>query len=251
MKLIKHLTTYNWEGAIRGMRNPLGSHRLSDSYTHAIDGFTLGPADLELALKLIKLGGAHRKFLRQIGISFDITANLKFFDQLSTYEHLVSNSTSQMHTLLKRPFTIDDFSNELTTNLAKQTRLVTVNVLNHLRKMYLSKDLPHGVTKKDIWRDIVELVPQSILYTRTITINYEVFLAMYRWRHTHKMKEWEILCLYLRANLPYADVFLSALSPVINKTKAQTTSTKLIKELVHGAVWDLSSLSYTEPCKGD
>jgi len=237
-EMITHLETFNWEGAIRGMRNPKRSWHLSDSTYNTLD---IGDNDMKLMLRLIKAGGAHRKFLRQIIISFDVTANLKFFDQFATYEHTVSNSTSQMHMLTKREFTIEDFSNKLTTPLAKQTMLKIIATLNELRKLYLSEELAYN--RESIWRDMVELMPQSILYTRTITMNYEVFLAMYKWRHKHKMVEWEQFCDQMLNKLPYMYYFVEASKP----TKKLTKDSKLIKEIDNGAIWDLSSLEHNPP----
>ena len=120
IKLVK-LRTYGWLMAISGMRNPLKSWQKNDSYVETIDKVsyisnpnkeivTLGPNDLALAKKLVKAGASHRKFLRHIGIYVDITANLKWWDEFDTYEHTVTNSTSQMHSLTKRDFRPEDFS---------------------------------------------------------------------------------------------------------------------------------------------
>ena len=241
--IVTHLKTYNWEGAIRGMRNPKKSWHLSDS---SFDGdLLLGPNDLTLAKKLTVLGGAHRKFLRQIQISMDVTANLKFFDQFATYEHTVSNSTSQMHTLMKRPFKMEDFSGKLTTPIAKNNMKETIQILNELRDVYLSKKC-NAYNKEDVWRDMIEIIPQSILYTRTITMNYEVFLAIYHWRSTHKMDEWVEMCDILKNKLPYMYQLIGAIEESVKDCKDITTTIdttpKLVTPLEHGDIWDLSGL---------
>jgi len=206
---IKHLDTCGWMHAMRGLRNPLNSHEKSDSF---FEGLSLGKNDLKLCKKLVKAGPSHRKFLRQINIYCDITANEKWFAEFDTYLHTVQNSTSQMHNLLKKEFELSDFSNELTNSLSIEHLEDTIIVLNSLREMYINPqnfDVEYSI--KDIWRDIIELLPQSYLYTRTVMFNYEVFLSMYFLRKDHKMSEWKELMGILRRDLPYMDEFITVL----------------------------------------
>jgi len=217
---LEYINTVGWEHAIRGLRNPLRSWDKNDSrwdadYINYDDSipfqqyYTLGQNDLALAKKLIKAGASHRKFLRQITIYVDITANLKFWDEYDTYLHTVKNSTSQMHTLTKRDFTIKDFSDECMTARGRDHMKKTIQTLNILRKDYLSE--PQEKVKKIIWRDMIEIMPQSFLYTRTTMLNYEVFLSQYAMRKQHKMTEWVEYCEELRYKLPYMNDFIKVL----------------------------------------
>ena len=215
---LEHIDTVGWDHAIRGMRNPLQSWDKSDS-DWVIDGtdkgiackyvYELGPNDLALVKKLIKAGASHRKFLRQIGIYVDITANLKWWDEFDTYLHTVKNSTSQMHSLTKRDFRPEDFSWEF--NNVEVTAIMNYIIanLNKFRKRYVAEK--DDAVKKAIWRDMIEIMPQSFLYTRTTYLNYEVFLTQYAMRKNHKMSEWVEYCDVLRKELPYMDEFISIL----------------------------------------
>jgi len=221
---IEHLETLGWEHAIRGLRNPLKSWKNSDSGWHrkvtkieqspesfAEIVYQLGENDLKLALKLVKAGASHRKFLRHISIYCDIRANLKFYDEFDTYLHVVKNSTSQMHGLgtKKFKFTVNDFSNVLTTTIAKDNMLRTLTDLNILHNMYVAET--NVDMRKKIWRDMIEINKQSFLYTRTCMFNYEVFISMYFLRKDHKMIEWRRLMKILRRELPYMNEIITAL----------------------------------------
>jgi hypothetical protein len=219
---VEHLETSNWRHAIRGMRNPLKSWEKSDSYEVCGSGlfsindnssstFLLGDNDKELLLRLDNAGRSHRKVLRFITINCDITANLKWFDEFDTYLHIVKNSTSQMHGLGMKgfKFSLESFSQLTTSTLAKNHLQLTVNVLNELHDMYVAEK--DEVVKKTIWRDMIELVPQSFLYTRTAQFNYEVFISQYFMRYNHKMVEWRELMELLRYKLPYMDDILKVL----------------------------------------
>lgn len=202
---LKHIETTGWGPAFRGMRNPLQSHAKSDSHFENI----LGPNDLNLALKLIKAGASHRKFLRMINIYVDITANLKWWDEFDTYLHTVKNSTSQMHSLLVKKFEPSDFSWKFSHPEATAIMNYIIEKLNKFRKAYLAETNKN--MQKQIWRNILELLPQSYLYTRTTMLNYEVFITQYFNRKNHKMSEWIEYCKVLREKLPYMDEFLLAL----------------------------------------
>jgi len=203
------INTFNFDGAIVGMRNPMLSHDVSDSAycfeSNLWGEYVFGENDLKLAKKLIKAGASHRKFLRQIFISINITANLKWWDEFDTYEHTVTNSTSQMHKLMSKSFEPSDFSQDFSTVFAKDHFYDTIVVLNNLRERYLLKK------EIGLWRDVIEILPQSYLYTRATTLNYEVFLTQYFQRKNHKMKEWRTYCEELRWELPYMDEFLTVL----------------------------------------
>lgn len=155
----------------------------------------LGPKDLELAQKLIKAGPEHRKFLRQIFVSVDITAPLYFFKEFDTYKvATVANSTSTMHKLTSKPITldcfeIDDFNSDLQyfkTNDVRMLSEIIIEQLEYLRQKYLeTKD-------KRYWKELVRWLPESWLQTRTWTANYETLRAMCSpgQRRFHKLNQW-------------------------------------------------------------
>lgn len=190
----------NWKNAIHGMRSPKKSWDKSDS--KIIDGkFHMGDADKVLFLDLAKAGSAHRKVLRQVRVSCIVEGSLKFFDQLSTYEFLTSNSTSQMHTLTKQGFTKENFV---------YIDDAILELINRKRLTYLlEKD---KLVKKRLWDELLYSIPQSFIYERTLEFNYEVFLSMYRWRSDHKLDEWKTISKVLREALPYMNDLIERLS---------------------------------------
>lgn len=178
---------FNFEGALRGMRNPLQSHAKSDSkwvYENIRDNgyYVIGPNDLDLAKRLIKGGSEHRKFLRQIFVSVDMTAPLYLWAEIDTYKvNTVRNSTSFMHKGVSRLFSKEDFQ-EMNNDVTD----VVIEELNNLRNKYLeTKDYQYFV-------EIRKLLPSSYLYKSTWTANYEVVWNMYNQRcvHPHRLKEW-------------------------------------------------------------
>jgi len=153
----------------------------------------LGKNDGELALKLVKSGPSHRKFLRQIMFWGDVSGSLKFMDQLSTYEFCVLNSTSQMHKLGSRLLDKADFT------YIDEDMLKMVN--EKIRRYQVNKTMK-------IWREMIDSIPQSFIYTRTLMTSYETFLCMYRNRKDHKMFEWRAFCTAGREKLPFMNTIL-------------------------------------------
>ena len=191
----------NIENAFRGMRNPLNSWNKSDSYYENAQ-YKAGKKDLELARKLIIGGSEHRKFLRQIFVSVDITAPLYWWKQFDTYKiATVSNSTSTMHKIHSKPFGTDDFSYEDMTDGGLKTLSLIIDSLNMARDFYLeTKD-------KSYWFNMIKLLPESYNQRRTITMNYENILTMCQQRKGHKLKEWEDFINWAY-KLPYIKFFL-------------------------------------------
>lgn len=205
----------NFEGAIRGMRNPLNSWDKSDScYCGEMDdciqcyflgrkckeqSYILGPNDLNLAQRLIKAGPDHRKFMRQIFVSVDITAPLYWWKEFDTYKvGTVANSCSTMHTIHKKPFTREDFSIEHLLPGPLELLDEVIDMLNHNRMIYLDcKD-------KVIWWQIIQLLPTSYNQRRTVTLNYETLYNIYGSRRNHKLDEWSIGFMNWIESLPYA-----------------------------------------------
>lgn len=179
----------NFENAFRGMRNPKNSWAKSDSYS-GINGFVIGKNDMKLAQALIKAGSEHRKFMRQIFVSVDITAPLYWWKEFDTYKvGTTSNSTSTMHKLATTPITldcfeIDDYDNSIFVN--KEEIDYLIQFLESLRTKYLdTKD-------KRYWKELIRWLPESWLQTRTVTMTYENLFAMCSkgQRRFHKLNEW-------------------------------------------------------------
>ena len=220
---ISKTETSGWEAAIRGMRNSYASWDKSDSWYEELtqitpDGtgvvktgekrFHLGPNDLTLAATLARAGGSEAKFRRMIHVSFDILAPLYWWKEFDTYKvGTVSNSTSTMHSIMKKEFTHDDFSVNDFMSAEFGTEMISiVNVLNQIRKRYLEypdKDDPRW--KRMYWYDVIQMLPESYNQLRTVDLNYEVLSHMVKDRQNHKLDEWKTFCNFIRNNLPYAD----------------------------------------------
>ena len=212
---------WGFEHAIRGMRNPLESWEKSDSIIlieqdenkDFREVAKIGKNDLELMQKLIKAGSEHRKFLRQIFCSVDITAPLFWWKETDQYKiGTVSNSTSTMHKLASTPITIgcfemDDFSifetnsndNEKSMNSFEFWNLYLIPYLEKLRVLF------NETKDKRYWRELIRLLPESSLQKRTITMNYENILNMYCQRKHHKLTEWSKSFIDWVKTLPYAE----------------------------------------------
>ena len=122
-----HVSVMNLENAMRGARNPLSSWDKSDSYFDDDGNYVLGEADLGLATRLAKAGSDHRKFIRQIFVSVDITAPLYWWKEFDTYKvGTVANSTSTMHKIHSKPITLEDFSTDHLTEESKKFFALTV-----------------------------------------------------------------------------------------------------------------------------
>ena len=223
------LTYDNWyvsgfEAAIRGMRNPLNSHDKIDSrwtngyidndhVTVQSDGeymeYQVGKNDLKLMKTLSKAGSDHAKFLRMINVTVDITAPLYWWKEFDTYKvGTVANSCSTMHRLTHKPFELSDFSFEhligchssVISNILNgrtyreiemtpyDTAKVLVDYLNELRELYLE------TKSKEVWWQMIQLLPSSYNQKRTVQLNYQVLKNMYFARRNHKLDEWHTLC---------------------------------------------------------
>ena len=193
----EHTNVMNIENAFRGMRNPLNSWDKSDSYYDETQ-YILGTQDLQLAKNLIVGGTEHRKFLRQIFVSVDITAPLYWWKQFDTYKiNTTSNSCSTMHKIHFKEFGTDDFSYEDMTDGGLKTLSLIIDSLNMARDFYLeTKD-------KSYWFNMIKLLPESYNQRRTITMNYENILNMCAQRKGHKLKEWESFREWAKT-LPYS-----------------------------------------------
>lgn len=205
----EYTEVFNFEGAIRGMRNPLNSWEKSDSkYYWEKDSFVVGKNDLKLAQKLIKAGSEHRKFMRQIFVSVDITAPLYWWKEFDTYKvGTTSNSCSTMHKLVDTPITrecfeMGDFAENLDTDNEDHWEHNVIWSLEYLRQRYIETE------DKRYWKELIRLLPESWLQRRTITMNYEVVLNMIHQRKNHKLTEWSVDFINWAKSLPYAKELL-------------------------------------------
>ena len=206
---------WGFEHAIRGMRNPLESWEKSDSIilmeqdeNKDLRGVAkIGKNDLELMQKLIKAGSEHRKFMRQIFCSVDITAPLFWWKEFDTYKiGTVSNSTSTMHKLASIPITMDCFEMDDFEDCKDDSNVyvsaIWVESITRLEKL---RQTYNATKDKRYWKELIRLLPESWLQKRTITINYENILNMYRQRKNHKLTEWsKSFCDWVKT-LPYAE----------------------------------------------
>lgn len=200
---IEKARVMNLEGAIRGARNPMNSWNRSDSRYDSDGNYILGENDLGLAIRLCRAGSDHRKFIRQILVSVDITAPLYWWKEFDTYKvATVANSTSTMHKIHSKPFEADDFSNDHMSDAA-------LGALDTLMEFLEQQRLKFVETKdKSYWYDIIQLLPESYNQKRTITMNYENLLNMYYARKNHKLDEWHTYCDWI-SSLPYTkELFL-------------------------------------------
>lgn len=203
---IEKVEIYGWEAAIRGMRNPMNSWGKSDSCfcptEPTCEGnctMHVGPNDLDLMKRLAKGGSTHAKYRRMITVTCDITAPLYWWKEFDTYKvGTVANSCSTMHKIHAKEFTLEDFSCEhLNMNSANLLGEI-IDELNYYRKAFLeTKD-------KDSWWQMIQLLPTSYNQKRTIMLNYEVLVGMYRDRKNHKLDEWRAFCAWAK-DLPYAE----------------------------------------------
>lgn len=234
MITIEKTETCGWEAAIRGMRNPRNSWDKIDSYpavnckkcgkieregcckkedrdcTHFKE-YELGPKDYRLMKILSKSGSDHRKFMRMLIVYCDITAPLYWWKQFDTYKiGTVSNSCSTMNKIQDKEFTIDDFSHaHLDVRTIKILQDI-VDALNDYRSLYINYnpadfEVQGCPSKKDIWWQMIELLPSSYNQKRTVMLNYEVLSNIYNSRKKHKLDEWRDFCSWIK-DLPYSDI---------------------------------------------
>ena len=199
----------NFENAIRGARNPMNSWGKMDSYyvTDEKTGereFVLGENDLGLAVKLARAGSDHRKFLRQIFVSVDITAPLYWWKEFDTYKvGTVANSCSTMHKIHSKPFERADFSCDRLDEKSLEVLDYIVAFLEEKRQEFIS-----DTSDRQPWHDMIQLLPSSYNQMRTVTLNYENLISMYYARRNHKLAEWHTLCDWIMS-LPYADKLIA------------------------------------------
>ena len=232
---------YGWEAAIRGMRNPMNSWAKSDSsYCKILDELTkenqnwrcagcknefvgrpncyiIGENDYDLMVRLRNAGTDHRKFMRMIIVTVDITAPLYWWKEFDTYKvGTVANSCSTMHKIAAKEFELNDFSYEHLDDDHYACNVVsgdhsdyltsldilkyTIESLNYWRRRYLS------TKNKDDWWQMIQLLPSSYNQRRTVMLNYEVLANMYKSRRSHKLDEWSVGFVNWVKSLPYSEL---------------------------------------------
>lgn len=205
MIILERTSVMNLENAVRGARNPMNSWGRMDSGYNENHEYILGPNDLELAKRLRKAGSDHRKFIRQIFVSVDITAPLYWWKEYDTYKvATVANSTSTMHKIHSRPFSMDDFSHDHLTEDGYAFMETIVNKLEEIRLRYVEQG-----KKKEDWYNLIQLLPSSYNQMRTCTLNYETLIHIYYARRNHKLAEWHTFCDWISA-LPYGKELIIA-----------------------------------------
>lgn len=203
MLTLENTSVMNFENAIRGARNPLNSWARMDSHTEADGTFVFGPNDLDLAMRLARAGSDHRKYLRMVFVSVDVTAPIYWWKEYDTYKvATVANSTSTMHKIHSKPFSIDDFSCDHMTDNTKKFMGTVINELEAIRLRF------RETKSKEDWYDMIQLLPSSYNQMRTCTLNYETLINIYRARKNHKLAEWHTFCDWIET-LPYAEQLIT------------------------------------------
>lgn len=219
------------EFIIQGMRNPMNSWEKSDTcfYDESCvncydnqrdlcdkDSFfrkdeELGSNDHSLMQRLSNAGTEHRKYMRMMPVYVRITAPLYWWKEFDTYKvGTVANSCSTMHKIAEKEFTLEDFSYE---HLDIRTRKIleeTIKALNDYRKIYINYnpddfEIKGCPSKKDLWWQLIQLLPSSYNQTRNVMLNYEVLANIYRQRKNHKLDEWREFCEWIET-LPYSEL---------------------------------------------
>lgn len=195
---LERTSVMNLENAIRGARNPMNSWARGDSHYDEKSNYILGPNDLSLAKRLRLAGPDHRKYIRQIFVSVDITAPLYWWKEYDTYKiSTVANSTSTMHKIHSKEFALDDFSHDHLTEEGLHSLKRTVEDLERIRLKFVEEK------KKEDWYTLIQLLPSSYNQMRTCSMNYENLINMYFGRKSHKLMEWHSFCDWIES-LPYA-----------------------------------------------
>ena len=199
MLKVERISVMNFENAVRGARNPMNSWTKSDSYYDDNGKYVLGENDLSLCKRLANAGSDHRKYLRQVFVTMDITAPLYWWKEFDTYKvGTVANSCSTMHKIHSKPFEMSDFSCDRMDEGGLAMMQSVIDYLEAERKKFVADQ-----TDRTPWHNIIQMLPTSYNQMRTVTMNYEVLINMYYARKAHKLAEWHVLCDAI-ADLPYA-----------------------------------------------
>ena len=216
-----------WKAIIMGARNPMNSWARSDTeYKEPLitPGAyrdlkvpIIGPNDHELMMKLAKGGSVHAKYRRMIPVFVNVTAPLYIWKELDTYKiGTTANSCSTMHKIHAKEFTLEDFSCERLRKRSLTKLEDTIEELNYWRDIYNNggmDDNYDGTARiyepkdKEAWDQMIQLLPSSYNQMRTLALNYEVLVGMYRDRKNHKLPEWHVICDWIKS-LPYSEIII-------------------------------------------
>ena len=210
---IENIDVYGFEAAIRGARNPKNSWHLMDSgYNNG--KFEIGENDYDLLRRLTIAGPEHRKWNRMVTVTMDIVAPLYWWKEYDTYKvGTVANSCSTMHKIQAKKFELNDFSHEHLLEGGLLHLHDTIRLLNEAREIFnnfdyfepkLKEAYSFEVTKKDVWWQMIQLLPASYNQKRTVYLNYEVLGTIYHQRRHHKLDEWVEFCDTIKT-LPYSE----------------------------------------------
>lgn len=208
---IEQINIYNFQNALRGMRNPKNSWEKSDSIFDQ-NGYciSLGKNDQQLCQSLIKGGSEHRKFLRQIFVSIDITAPLYWWKEMDTYKvGTTANSTSTMHKITSSPIDLNKFEiSDYEPILFNNENIISTYLIPYLEFLREKCIELEGTEEyKKYWKELIRWLPEGWTQTRTWTCNYENLFNIYRQRKNHKLIEWREFCKWIET-LPYASELL-------------------------------------------
>ena len=211
----------NFHNAMRGARNPLNSWNRMDSHISDEGDFVFGENDLGLAKRLINAGTDHRKFIRQIFISVDITAPLYWWKEFGPCKaETVVNSCSIIHQIVDRGIKLDDFSCENLTTEEFNNAYKSIDILNTYRWVYnnyeqikkgeipICKEIRpfiNTMDKKEIERQMIQMLPSSYNWKRTLMLNYAVLMNIYISHKSHELNEWKDFCNWIE-DLPYSEL---------------------------------------------
>lgn len=203
MLKIERVSVMNLENAMRGARNPMNSWAKSDSYYDEKGNYVLGENDIDLAKRLARAGSDHRKFIRQIFVSVDITAPLYWWKEFDTYKvGTVANSTSTMHKIHSKPFEREDFSCDRLDEGGLAMLDTLISYLEGEREKFNANR-----EDRQSWHNMIQMLPSSYNQMRTVTMNYENLVNIYYARKSHKLAEWHVLCDWIK-ELPYAEALI-------------------------------------------
>ena len=196
---IERTSVMNFENAIRGARNPMNSWGKMDSSYDGEGNYVLGANDLDLAKRLAHAGSDHRKFLRQIFVSVDVTAPLYWWKEFDTYKvGTVANSCSTMHKIHSKEFERADFSHDRLDEGGLRMLDATIEYLESERQKFVADK-----SDRQSWHNMIQMLPSSYNQMRTVSLNYENLINIYYARKLHKLAEWHTFCDWIES-LPYA-----------------------------------------------
>lgn len=230
---VTNTEVFGWQAAIRGMRNPKNSWDKSDSgwhgefiYATGMPIVDVGPNDLTLMKQLVAAGTDHSKFMRMIHVQCDWEAPLYWWKEADTYKvATVRNSCSTMHKITEHEFTFKDFACEHLERRSSLTLSRVIDDLNYYRDYYLSvkeQNVPGADAKaKEIWWQIIQLLPSSYLQKATMDLNYATLRNMYHSRNHHKQDEWrEDFCNWVKT-LPYSELITMTKDELLDSIKEE------------------------------